>query len=104
MIHPGLANVSKADLRAKLAKMYKAEGDLVFCYGFKTAFGGGRSTGFAIVYDDLKAAKKLEPKFRLVRNGLATAAKTGRKLRKEKKNRSKKIRGSKKHKPQTNKK
>jgi small subunit ribosomal protein S24e len=30
-------------------------------------FGGGKSTGFALIYDTLEAAKKYEPKFRLAR-------------------------------------
>ena len=42
--------------------------------------------------------------FYLVRQGLLTVAKSGRKQRKEKKNRAKKIRGSKKHKSSTGKK
>jgi small subunit ribosomal protein S24e len=32
-------------------------------------FGGGKSTGFGLIYDDLKAAKQFEPKYRLVRVG-----------------------------------
>ena len=47
--------------------MYKAEANNIVCFGFKTAFGGGRSTGFALIYDTLDAAKKFEPKFRLAR-------------------------------------
>lgn len=48
-------------------QMYKTTGDVVFCFGFRTAFGGGKSTGFALVYDTLDYAKKIEPKYRLVR-------------------------------------
>lgn len=47
--------------------MYKAEVTNVIVFGFKTKFGGGRSTGFALVYDSLDAAKKFEPKYRLAR-------------------------------------
>jgi len=39
----------------------------VFVFGFRTAFGGGKSTGFALIYDNLDAAKKFEPKYRLIR-------------------------------------
>jgi hypothetical protein len=35
--------------------------------GFRTAFGGGKSTGFALVYDSQEAAHKFEPKYRLLR-------------------------------------
>lgn len=47
--------------------MYKTTADVIFCFGFKTQFGGGRSTGFALIYDNLDIAKKTEPKYRLVR-------------------------------------
>ena len=67
IIHPGRANVPKTEIREKLAKMYKTTADVIFCFGFKTQFGGGRSTGFALIYDNLDIAKKTEPKYRLVR-------------------------------------
>lgn len=107
VIHPGMANCSKADICEKLAKMYKVDKETVVAFGFKTAFGGAKSTGFALIYDNADALKRFEPKYRLVRQGLATAGKGktgGRKQRKEKKNRSKKIRGSKKHKSTSGKK
>ena len=34
---------------------------------FLLQFGGGKSTGFGLIYDDIKAAKQFEPKYRLVR-------------------------------------
>ena len=30
-------------------------------------FGGGKSTGFGLIYDTLESAKKFEPKYRLIR-------------------------------------
>lgn len=93
VIHPGLANVSKTDLSEKLAKMYKCDKDTVIVFGLKTKFGGQQSTGFALIYDTVDQAKKIEPKFRLARKGLAEHVKPGRKQRKEKKNRAKKFRG-----------
>jgi len=97
VIHPGLAGVSKADLKEKLAKMYKVtDASCVLLYGFKVAFGGGRSTGFGMIYDTLVAAKKFEPKYRLTRFGMGKAKGVARKQRKEKKNRAKKVRGAKK--------
>ena len=48
--------------------MYKAKDEKqVVVFGLKNAFGGGRSTGFALVYDSLDALKAFEPKFRLLR-------------------------------------
>jgi len=97
VIHPGLAGVSKSDLKEKIAKMYKVQdASCVLMYGFKVAFGGGRSTGFGMIYDSLVAAKKFEPKYRLTRFGMGKAKGVARKQRKEKKNRAKKVRGAKK--------
>jgi small subunit ribosomal protein S24e len=66
-LHPGKPSPKKTELREKLARMYKTTADVVFCFGFRTVFGGGKSTGFALVYDTLDFAKKFEPKFRLAR-------------------------------------
>jgi len=97
VLHPSRANVSKSELSEKLAALYKADKTRVVTFGFRTQFGGGRSTGFALIYDDEASQKKFEPKYRLIRSGLATApVKTNRKLRKERKNRAKKLRGTKK--------
>ncbi|CAK5280232.1 unnamed protein product [Mycena citricolor] len=99
VLHPSRANVSKAELSEKLAAVYKTQKDRVVTFGFRTQFGGGRSTGFALIYDDEESQKKFEPKYRLVRSGLqAKVDKPSRKLRKERKNRAKKFRGTKKSK------
>nr|XP_061794086.1 small ribosomal subunit protein eS24 [Nerophis lumbriciformis] len=96
VLHPGKATVPKTEIREKLAKMYKTTPDVVFVFGFRTQFGGGKTTGFAMVYDSLDFAKKNEPKHRLARHGLYEKKKTSRKQRKERKNRMKKVRGTKK--------
>ncbi|XP_049455790.1 40S ribosomal protein S24 isoform X1 [Epinephelus fuscoguttatus] len=96
VLHPGKATVPKTEIREKLAKMYKTTPDVVFVFGFRTQFGGGKTTGFAMVYDSLDYAKKNEPKHRLARHGLYEKKKTSRKQRKERKNRMKKVRGIKK--------
>jgi small subunit ribosomal protein S24e len=67
VLHPGKSSLPKTEVREKLAKLYKTTPDVVFCFGFKTAFGGGRSSGFALIYDSLDLAKKFEPKYRLAR-------------------------------------
>ena len=41
VLHPNRANVSKDELREKLAEIYKAEKDAVSVFGFRTQFGGG---------------------------------------------------------------
>ncbi|VDB99610.1 unnamed protein product [Peniophora sp. CBMAI 1063] len=95
VLHPNRANVSKDDLAEKLAGIYKTDAGRVVPFGFRTHFGGGRSTGFALIYDDEASQKRFEPRYRLVRKGLAPKIeKASRKLRKERKNRSKKFRGT----------
>merc|ERR1712038_609713 len=86
VLHPGKATVSKAEIREKLAKMYKSTADCIQCFGFKTAFGGGKTTGFALVYDSLDYLKQYEPKYRLERLGLYKKDKPPRKQRKKKQN------------------
>lgn len=68
----------------------------IFVFGFKIAFGGGKSTGFALIYDSLDDARLTEPKYRLVRNGMAQSVEKSRKQIKELKNRRKKVRGTEK--------
>ncbi|KAK0478491.1 ribosomal protein S24e-domain-containing protein [Armillaria novae-zelandiae] len=91
VLHPSRPNVPKDELNEKLATLYKTKKEQVVTFGFRTHFGGGRSTGFALIYDDEASQKKFEPKYRLVR-----VDKASRKLRKERKNRAKKLRGTKK--------
>jgi ribosomal protein S24E len=109
ILHPSRPNVSRAELSEKLAAIYKTDKNRVVAFGLRTQFGGGRSTGFALIYDDEAAQKKFEPKYRLVRvrclsssllsvlspevqSGLAKKVeKPSRKLRKERKNRAKKV-------------
>lgn len=67
MLHPGKATVPKTEIREKLAKMYKTTPDVIFVFGFRTHFGGGKTTGFGMIYDSLDYAKKNEPKHRLAR-------------------------------------
>ena len=88
--------------------MYKVkEANTVFLFGFRTAYGGGSSTGFALIYDSIEDAKKFEPRYRLARvcifliihwiivlqSGLTKAREGSRKQIKEKKNRAKKVFG-----------
>eukprot|EP00026_Physarum_polycephalum_P022010 Phypoly_transcript_25725.p1 GENE.Phypoly_transcript_25725~~Phypoly_transcript_25725.p1 ORF type:complete len:160 (+),score=41.14 Phypoly_transcript_25725:70-480(+) len=95
--HQGRAIASKKELQQILATTYKvSDPNTVFVFGFKTQFGGGKSTGFGLIYDNLAAAKKYEPKHRLVRSGIAKKEQSSRKQRKERKNRAKKVRGTKK--------
>ena len=66
MIHADMANVSKVAITEKLAKMLKCKEESVVVFGLKTKFGGGRSSGFALIYDSLDARKKYDAKSRLL--------------------------------------
>ncbi|EGP89169.1 unnamed protein product [Zymoseptoria tritici ST99CH_1A5] len=95
VLHPSRANVSKDELREKLGQLYKTSKDQVSVFGFRTQFGGGKSTGFALLYDSAEAMKKFEPHYRLVRYGQATKIeKASRQQRKQRKNRGKETRGT----------
>ncbi|CAB1108466.1 unnamed protein product [Ectocarpus sp. 4 AP-2014] len=95
IIHPGVANVSKAELGEMIAKKFRvSDATTVTLFGFRTHFGGGKSTGFCLIYDSVEDMKKFEPKHRLARAGLQDKKETSRKQIKEAKNRQKKIRGT----------
>jgi small subunit ribosomal protein S24e len=71
VLHPGKASVAKTELRERLASMYDIDDpSRIFVYGFRIKYGGGKSTGFGLIYNDLDSAMKFEPRYRLVRNGL----------------------------------
>lgn len=57
-----------------------ADDKTIFTFGFRTAFGGQRSTGFALIYDTLEDALDCEPKYRLVRSGLKAKKEGSRKM------------------------
>ena len=94
IIHPGRANVAKSELQEVVGGMHKADAKLVVLFGFRTKFGGGKSTGFCVIYDNEDALRKFEPKHRLVRLGIETREEKSRKAIKEAKNKGKKIRGT----------
>ena len=67
MIHPELPNVPKTEVRKKLAEKNKTKEECVVVYGLKTKFGGGKSTGFALIYTDLDSRKKYDSRKQLLR-------------------------------------
>merc|ERR1712134_109093 len=94
VLHPGRPNVSKTELKEKLGKMYNVTDlDSIILFGFRTHFGGGKTTGFGLIYDNVAAVKKLEMKYRLARFGLGEHVRKSRKQLKERKNRALKLRG-----------
>ena len=57
-----MGNVPKASIKAKLAQLLKSKDEQIAVYGLKTKFGGGRTTGFALIYDSMDARRKLDGK------------------------------------------
>merc|ERR1712110_33699 len=86
VLHPGAPMPSKETIKEKVAGMFNVNDSLcVSVFGFRTSFGGGKSTGFCLIYDNSAAFKKFEPKYRQVRNGVelrrrrpASSARSGR--------------------------
>ncbi|PWA40710.1 ribosomal protein [Artemisia annua] len=57
-----------AELKEKLQVIYNVkDSSTIFVFKFRTHFGGGKSTGFGLIYDSVENAKKYEPKYRLIR-------------------------------------
>lgn len=70
VFHEGKPNVSQKDLRELISNKYHWEPKNIVLYGFKTAFGGNRSTGFCLAYDNQQYLVKNEPIHRLRRAGI----------------------------------
>lgn len=65
LIHPEQPGVKKADIKAAMAKKFKAAEDRIAVFGVRTKYGGGRSSGFVTVYDDVDVRKKYDTKTNL---------------------------------------
>jgi len=59
IIHPDAGGVSKTEIKDRLANMFKQRGsaqpECISVFGLHAKFGGGRSTGFALIYDSMEA-------------------------------------------------
>ena len=98
VFHKETGDVSRELMAKEVSKKFKVSTDCVQLFGFKTKFGGGKSTGFCLIYDSVDSLKKFEPKHRLIKAGHATKSekKKTRGMKKEEKNRMKKLRGKEK--------
>merc|ERR1711862_286971 len=85
----------REEIQEAMASKYRADAENVVTFGFKTRFGGGRTSGFCLIYDNKDARKKYEPTFRLRRTKDAPEKDTTltRKIKKEIKIKRKKVRG-----------
>jgi small subunit ribosomal protein S24e len=76
LIHPELGSLKKSVIKERLAKQLKVKEEVITIYGVKSIFGGGRSTGFALIYDNHDLLKKYDSKkeLRKVSGGLLISA------------------------------
>merc|ERR1711976_766613 len=95
VFHTSEARAKKEDIAAEVASKFRNDAENVVLFGFKTRFGGGRSTGFCLIYDNKDARKKYEPTFRLRRTKDAPEKDTTLtiKIKKELKVKRAKVRG-----------
>merc|ERR1712232_338450 len=96
--HPKSACLTFAEIKAELANRFACNEDAIALFDFFTKFGGGRTTGFALLYDNKDFKLKYEPKYRLRREELIDP-KDNAKTRKTKKNlkiKTRKLRGKEK--------
>ena len=95
LIHPEMAGVKKSVIKAEIGKKFKASEDRIAVFGLKAKFGGGKSTGFVSVYDDMDARNKYDTKSQLYRDKIvARPKKQSRKLAKEIKGKRLRVKGT----------
>ena len=67
VFHEGKPNVSLAELKELLSAKYKWDTKNIVLFGFRTVFGGYRSIGFGLIYDNHESLVRFEPDYRLRR-------------------------------------
>ena len=65
--HAEMAGVKKSVIKAELAKKFRASEDRIAVVGIKPKYGGGRTSCFAAIYDDMDARNKYDTKTSLYR-------------------------------------
>jgi small subunit ribosomal protein S24e len=103
VFHPSDAKVTNEQIREYVRTHFKKPH--VSLFGVKKYFGGGRTKGFCLIYDNEDSMKKFEPTYRARRVELEKLApkdrkkkegkKEGRKVQKVKKHQGQKKRGTK---------
>ena len=95
LVHPNwCGTIPNKLIRKKIAQLYKVQDEeTISIFGMKTKFGGGKTTGFGLIYDDLASLKRIEPNYRKLRLGIGKKKTFSRRVLKDRKNRIKKVRG-----------
>ncbi len=103
MFHPNEPKVTKEQIREYVRTHFKKQH--VALFGVKKYFGGGRTKGFCLIYDNEDSMRKVEPASRLKRVEIekippkdrkkASGKKEGRKVQKVKKHQGQRKTGTK---------
>ncbi|KAI1327726.1 ribosomal protein L23/L15e core domain-containing protein [Xylariaceae sp. FL0255] len=72
ILHPGRWGVTRSEIEQALATAYKAAIEETSVWGLRNARGGGKTTGFACIYDNVQARSTVDVRYRLRRSGMAT--------------------------------
>ena len=60
--HKDKPNIPKKELQKKLAQIFNiTDESTISLFGFKTRFGGLKSSGFGFIYDNIKTIRETEP-------------------------------------------
>jgi small subunit ribosomal protein S24e len=92
--HSGTQAPTREEIKDIISTKLPADKARVVVFGLHTQFGGGRTTGFGLVYKSLDALKVIEPKHRLIKAGLAEKSKKTRRMRKNSRKQKMKVWGS----------
>lgn len=92
--HPGEKAPTRDEIKDLVSQKLKANKELIVIFSLETKFGGGRTTGFGLIYDNADALKTIEPKHRLIKAGLAEKSKVTRRMRKNARKQKMKVWGS----------
>ena len=81
--HPSIAQPKLTDVRDIIAKRFKVQDvGTITLTGFETKFGGGKTTGFCIIYNNAEMMKKFERKHILYKRKILEKKRLPRKQRK----------------------
>ena len=92
--HPGEKAPTRDEIKDLVSQKLKANKELIVIFSLETKFGGGRTTGFGLIYDNADALKTIGPKHRLIKAGLAEKSKVTRRMRKNARKQKMKVWGS----------
>merc|ERR1712228_264016 len=92
--HQHLATLSRRLIPRRICKAYKVKDPhTIVLFGFKSKYGGGKTTGFCLIYDNFRARRRYDCRHRLVRDKFGKKKEGSRKAIKELKHRRKKLVG-----------